>query len=206
MQKVLIVEDDTDLAELIQMNINNEQLHITICNRGDRGLEQALSESFDLIILDGTLPGLDGFDICKQLRQHDPMLPIMMLTSRTEEIDRILGLEFGADDYMTKPFSIRELQARIKALLRRANLLKNAQANAVTDEAPMQFGELNIYPQQHKVEIRGNAIELTAKEAEKIQHQIRQLQQVDENRRQFITHISHDLRTRLRGRKVISKR
>lgn len=119
MSKILIIEDDRDIADLIAIHMVDNGHEATKILDGRGGLIMAMEKEYDLIILDLKLPGMDGLEICKKMRQEKIETPIIMLTSKSEEIDKILGLEFGADDYMTKPFSIRELVARVKSVLRR---------------------------------------------------------------------------------------
>jgi DNA-binding response OmpR family regulator len=119
-RRFLIVEDEVDLANLIQLHLQDFHAEMIHIDRGDLALQKALHEHWDLMILDLRLPGLDGLDICRELRSRGMEFPIMMLTARTTELDRVLGLELGADDYLTKPFSSLELVARVKALLRRS--------------------------------------------------------------------------------------
>jgi two-component system alkaline phosphatase synthesis response regulator PhoP len=119
MSKILIIEDDRDIADLIAIHMDDNGHEATKVHDGKEGLLKAMEEIHDLIILDLKLPGMDGFEICQKLRMEKIDTPIIMLTSKSEEIDKVLGLEIGADDYMTKPFSIRELVARVKTVLRR---------------------------------------------------------------------------------------
>lgn len=159
-QRILIVEDEVDLANLIEITLKNAGFSVSKANDGKEGLNLALSSQFDLIMLDIMLPNVDGLEICRQIRLTDPSTPIMMLTARDTETDRIMGLNMGADDYLTKPFSIRELEARIKAMLRRAQV--NTQSNSTSKE--LKFGELIIEPERHKVSFNNNVIELTSTE------------------------------------------
>ncbi len=130
---------------------------------GDVGLEMALSGAYDLVVLDLMLPGLDGLEVCKRLRQEKKYTPILMLTSRAEELDRVLGLEIGADDYLTKPFSIRELIARIKAIFRRTEAAAlNVDSSNGCDS--LEYADLTIDLPKRKVRLAGRKIELTAKE------------------------------------------
>ena len=122
---ILIVEDEKDIAELISVHMNDLNLNVTLCDNGDNAIKLALDNNYSLLVLDINLPGCSGLDVCRKVRENKPEQAILMLTSRTSEVDRIVGLELGADDYMTKPFSIRELQARVHALLRRVHLLEN---------------------------------------------------------------------------------
>lgn len=158
---ILIVEDDEDLSELIKIQLTDLNFSIEQSFNGLKALEKAQSNSYSLIILDVMLPGMDGFEICKKIREKDPQTPVLMLTAKAEEVDKIMGLEFGADDYLTKPFSIRELTARVKALLRRATA--NEQSPGSVNEH-IEFGELSIYPNKRMIELRDDQLELTSKE------------------------------------------
>ncbi len=154
---ILIVEDDRDIAELLQFNLENEGYRVNLETHGERAYEKIVAEPPDLLILDLNLPGLTGIEICKYLRENARTrdLPIMMLTARTQEIDKIIGFEIGADDYITKPFSIREVLARVKALLRRAK----PASNDVFQRAGFQ-----INFNQHRVLVEEAEVELTPTE------------------------------------------
>ncbi len=158
---ILIVEDDEDLSELIKIQLTDLNFSIEQSFNGLEALDKARNNPYSLVILDVMLPGMDGFEICKSIRKDDPQTPILMLTAKAEEIDKIMGLEFGADDYLTKPFSIRELSARVKALLRRANA--NEQSGDNTQEH-IEFGRLSIYPNKRLIELGDEQLELTSKE------------------------------------------
>lgn len=162
MKNILLVEDDKDLVNLLSLHLRDLYYGVTQAFDGLRGLELALSRRFDLIVLDIMLPGLDGIEICRQLRAAEVATPVIMLTARSEEVDKVIGLETGADDYITKPFSIRELLARIKAHLRRADLL------ARQTEAPhfqqIHFDGLEIDEEKRCVKVDGERVELTPKE------------------------------------------
>ena len=140
MSKILIIEDDRDIADLIAIHMDDNGHEATKVHDGKEGLLKAMEEVHDLIILDLKLPGMDGLEICQKLRMEKVDTPIIMLTSKSEEIDKVLGLEFGADDYMTKPFSIRELVARVKTVLRRGR----PQKDTSTDSEEILRGE-NFY-------------------------------------------------------------
>jgi two-component system, OmpR family, response regulator len=160
--KILVVEDDPNLLETIKYNVAREGYHVITAPDGARGLEVARSEKPDLIILDLMLPEMSGFEVCRILRK-EMTVPILILTAKTDEVDKVVGLEIGADDYMTKPFSIRELLARVGALLRRAEMPRVA----VTDEEEwLKVGDLEIDPGRHRVLRLGVPLELTAKEYE----------------------------------------
>ena len=137
-RKILVVEDDPDISALVELHLVDAGNDVVLSSDGRDGLEQALGQTFDLVILDIMLPGVDGLEICRRLRAEKPKLPILMLTARTTELDRVLGLEMGADDYLTKPFSVRELMARIKALLRRSSDVSEPQAQS----GPVVAGDL----------------------------------------------------------------
>ena len=164
MKKVLIVEDDRDIVELLKIHLTDLHCEIDIAYDGETGLQKALQGPYQLIILDIMLPGKDGMEVCRQLRAKDQQTPILMLTAKSEEIDKVLGLEMGADDYLTKPFSIREFIARVKAIFRRMELMKpNAAAAAA---GVMRFGDLHIDLEKRKVSIKNQRIDLSPKEFE----------------------------------------
>ena len=126
MKKILLVEDDPEIVMLLHLHFSPPDYNLCVCSHGKEAIQKAVDEFFDLIMLDITLPDVDGIEVCKILIKKNISRPIMMLTSRAEEIDKVLALELGADDYVTKPFSIRELQARAKALIRRAEQVQQA--------------------------------------------------------------------------------
>ncbi len=160
-KKVLIVEDDADISGLIEIHLKDMGFETLIADRGDTALEIALTEAFDFIILDIMLPGKDGLEVCRELRASKLKTPILMLTARSEEIDKILGLEMGADDYLTKPFSIRELTARVKAILRRTE--SQADSGSVSREV-LRYDELVIDKDKRKVLLKNERVDLTPKE------------------------------------------
>lgn len=159
MQRILIVEDERDLAELIAFNLRQEGYAITVVHDGLDGLRSALAEPPDLVILDLMLPGLLGTEVCRRLRREEKTagVPVLMLTARGEESDRVVGFEVGADDYVVKPFSVRELTLRVKALLRRG-------LPAATSGETLRIGILEIDSGRHEVRVGGTAVELTAVE------------------------------------------
>ena len=161
--QILIIEDDTDIAELIEINVRDLGFEIAKSHNGEEGLQMALENEYKLIILDLMLPALGGMEVCKRIRKQDAHTPILMLTAKSEELDKVLGLESGADDYLTKPFSIRELLARIKANIRRVEVDAEHQEQQVLQE-PMQYGSLYIDYGKRKVTLEGQKIELTPKE------------------------------------------
>lgn len=160
-KKVLIVEDDVDISGLIEIHLKDMGFDTLIADRGDTALEIALTEAFDFIILDIQLPGKDGLEVCRELRASKLKTPILMLTARSEEIDKILGLEMGADDYLTKPFSIRELTARVKAILRRT---ESQSDHSPASREVLRYDELVIDKDKRKVLLNNERIDLTPKE------------------------------------------
>ncbi len=162
MKSILAVEDDPSLLELLQIHLQDINCNLDSAEDGLEGLKMIVENQYDLIILDIMLPSLDGFEICKRARAKNILTPILMLTAKTEEIDKILGLEIGADDYVVKPFSIRELMARVKALLRRASILENM--NQGTTGKMITRGDLTIDVDKRKVMIGDRRVELSPKE------------------------------------------
>lgn len=158
---ILIVEDDRDLVKLIKINLQDKGYDVHTAGDGQEALN--LYEELDpsLIILDIMLPKLDGFEVCRRIREENRKVPILMLTAKAEEVDKILGLELGADDYMTKPFSIRELTARVKAIFRRIKVDQENEGNLPSE---LVFNDLKIYPKKRKVTLSDDTIELTSKE------------------------------------------
>jgi two-component system alkaline phosphatase synthesis response regulator PhoP len=154
--RILIVEDEPDLLRGLELNIKADGFAVTTARRGDDGLEQALRERPDLVLLDVMLPGMSGFDVCRELRRQAFDAPIIMLTARADELDRVIGLEIGADDYVTKPFGIRELLARIRVRLRRRA--------PTTDESILCFSEVEVNFDKHEATRGGTRVELTGKE------------------------------------------
>jgi two-component system OmpR family response regulator len=160
MSKILVVEDDRNLLETIKYNLNKEGYEALTAVDGAEALEIARTEKPDLIILDIMLPVIDGFEVCRILRK-EMTAPIIMLTARIDETDRIMGLDTGADDYMTKPFSLRELLARIRALLRRAKIFE---VKLPEEQAILTIGDITIDLNRHRVTVKEQPLELTAKE------------------------------------------
>jgi DNA-binding response OmpR family regulator len=161
MKKVLIIEDDADIAKLISIHLGDLTCEVTHANNGTQGLQLADQHTFDLIILDIMLPGIDGLEVCRKLRAAEIFTPILMLTAKSEEIDKVLGLETGADDYLTKPFSIREFVARVKAVFRRATFLEKPDS---TSSNTIRIEGLSIDREKHKILLKGDRVELTPKE------------------------------------------
>ena len=166
-RRVLVVEDDPDIGRLVTLQLGELQIESRLVSDGLTALNEAKAGHWDLLILDLMLPRMDGLEICRKLRAAQNVTPILMLTAKSSEIDRVLGLELGADDYLTKPFSMLELAARVKGVFRRAE--QQAQAKAAAEQAPQQLIEhldLHIDLQRHEAQLRGKALELTAKEFE----------------------------------------
>ena len=161
MAKILIVEDDRNLLSTLKYNLQKEGYNTVTAADGAEALDIARREKPDLILLDLMLPKLSGFEVCRILRQ-EMTVPILMLTAKTEEVDKIVGLEIGADDYMTKPFSMRELLARLGAMLRRADMSQPPPAGAES----LKIGDLEIDSSRHQALLRGQPLELTPKEFE----------------------------------------
>jgi two-component system alkaline phosphatase synthesis response regulator PhoP len=162
MKNVLIIEDDKEISDLLEIHLRDIDCSITKEYNGLTGLNKAKFENYDLIVLDLMLPGMNGLDICKDIRKSGIPTPILMLTSKSEEIDKVLGLELGADDYLTKPFSIREFIARVKAIFRRVELFKQTEK----DGKDINFRDIVIEISTHKVLINNRRIDLTPKEFE----------------------------------------
>ncbi len=166
MRKILLIEDDRDISNLVRLHLSDLQYEVEQVFDGAEGLVKAMERQHCLIVLDLMLPGMDGITICQRLRGANVSTPVLMLTSRAEEIDKVIGLETGADDYMTKPFSVRELIARVKALLRRMELV---QAPAPSD-GDVRIPGLSINVQKRIVEVHGARVELTPKEFDLLLH------------------------------------
>jgi DNA-binding response OmpR family regulator len=167
-KSILIIEDNRELARLLEMHLQDLSFEVDISLDGISGIAKAEAGEYDLIILDIMLPGLDGIEICKRLRARSSYVPILMLTSKSSEADRVIGLELGADDYVTKPFSIIELMARVKALLRRVDSLKKSEDDGVPES--VRAGGMTIDIEKRSVTLRGNPVDLTAKEFDLLLH------------------------------------
>ena len=173
MKKVLLVDDEPSIVTLLAFNLEKDGYEVTTATDGAEGYRLAISNPFDFIILDLMLPSMDGMDICKRLRQEKFDTPIMILTAKDDELEKIIGLELGADDYMTKPFSPREVLARMKAILRRTNKAVPAEGAPTVQQEPtedqtekIEVGEITIFPQLYEVHVAGELIEITPKEFE----------------------------------------
>jgi len=171
-KNILVIEDNADIARLVMVNLRSQQMQVDHAANGSAGLDMALTGQYQLVILDLMLPGIDGLDICRNLRREKVYTPVLMLTARTSELDRVLGLEVGADDYLTKPFSIPELVARVNAILRRSDQYQPSLESSLATPAssPLQFGALHVDPDKRRVQLGDNAIELTAREFDLLWH------------------------------------
>lgn len=158
MYKILIVEDQEDLAEGLEINFKKEGFAVSKTGTGESAINIAIKENPDLIILDIMLPGISGLDVCRDLRKKSVDVPIIMLTAKADEIDRVVGLEVGADDYITKPFGIRELVARVNAQLRRRR------PQQAQDLSRYRFGQIELDFEKYEATAKGEAIELSQKE------------------------------------------
>jgi len=163
MPKVIVVEDDPAIAEMLVYHLQGLGYEVNHFDDGLKAKAFLVDSEYDLVVLDIMLPGYNGLDLCRELRQLRPSTPIMLLTSLDSEVDRVIGLELGADDYMVKPFSMRECQARIKALLRRCQL-NNQDAISEVSQSEFIFDELVINEASRYVSVDGKSIELTARE------------------------------------------
>ncbi|WHN65127.1 response regulator transcription factor [Cysteiniphilum sp. QT6929] len=156
--KVLVIEDQEDISGLIEINLKMLEFEVVVCANGESAKKALLHHEFSLITIDLNLPDCDGLDLCKYVREHTQKTPILMLTARSSEIDKVEGLSCGADDYLTKPFGVLEFQARVKALIRRNTL------SVSTHKSSLRIGSLVIDPDKHKVFRDQKEVELTSKE------------------------------------------
>lgn len=164
-QSVLVVDDEAAILTLVEFNLQKAGYTVLKATDGRMALQMIQQAQPDLIVLDIMLPSVDGFEICKKLRQQGNRTPVLMLSARDEELDKVLGLELGADDYLTKPFSPRELVARVKALLRRANPERE-------EEGTVRVGDLSVNPERYEVYFRGKPLDLTPKEFEILRYML----------------------------------
>lgn len=166
-RKVLVVEDEFDIAQLVALHLRDAGFDVTIAADGHIGMREAFARSWDLVILDLRLPGPDGLSLCRALRAERNYVPILMLTSKSSELDRVLGLELGADDYVTKPFSVSELMARVKAIFRRIDAIGVAQQPG---SETISLGQLTIDESRREVTVDDAVIDLTAREFDLLMH------------------------------------
>jgi len=162
--KILVIEDEPTLSRLLSYNLTQEGYDTTVVEHGGEGLQTALQHKFDLIILDIMLPGMNGFEILNRLHQNGVRTPVIILTARNAEEEVVQGLKHGADDYITKPFGVAELLARVSAVLRRTQ--NEDPKPMLSDEKVIQAGELSIYPEKYEVSVKGQPISLRPKEFE----------------------------------------
>ncbi|OJF97204.1 response regulator transcription factor [Alkalibacterium sp. 20] len=166
MKKVLIIEDELSIVKLLQYNLEKENYSVEVAMDGEEGLNLALANEYAIILLDLMLPSKDGMEICKELRGEKIDTPIIMLTAKDSEIDKIVGLEIGADDYITKPFSPREVIARIKAIIRRIEKNNKQETIPETTEKIIKFDDITIYPENFEVYVKEEKVDFTPKEFE----------------------------------------
>jgi DNA-binding response OmpR family regulator len=167
-KRILVIEDNHELAQLLELHLHDLSFNVDIALDGVSGMAKAESQSYDLIILDLMLPGLDGLEISKRQRRQPSYVPILMLTSKSSELDRVLGLEIGADDYVTKPFSIMELMARVKAIFRRIEKIQDKEQDETYDV--IHAGDIIINSEKRSVTINGSMVEVTSKEFDLLLH------------------------------------
>lgn len=165
-KKVLVVDDEQSISTLLQYNLEQAGYSVITAMDGEEGLHRCINEDPDFLVLDLMLPKMDGIEVCKQLRQRKIMVPILMLTAKDDEFDKVLGLELGADDYMTKPFSPREVVARIKAILRRSQSLVEVETKVVEELEQVVIGDLKILPEHYEAYYGKERLDLTPKEFE----------------------------------------
>ena len=162
-RNILLIEDNPDISDLVSLHLRDYGHTVEVVMDGDLGYRRAMSGEFQLIILDLMLPGMNGLEICSKLRAGSSFVPILMLTAKSSEMDRVIGLESGADDYLIKPFSIHELLARVKAIFRRVEFLSSKTSS---QDQHIVYGALEIDTEKRQVKVRGSGVELTAKEFE----------------------------------------
>ena len=191
-KKILIVEDNKDIADLIKLHLSDMGAQTSVQHDGLKAWQHLEKNNYDMVILDIMLPSMDGLEICKKIRASNAAYtPVLMLTSRTSEMDRVLGLELGADDYLTKPFGLMELMARVKAIFRRVEAMQN---NTQEISKNLNFDGLSIDASCRQVVCEGQSLDLTAKEFDLLQHFANHPGQVF-NRIQLLDHVwgySHD--------------
>ncbi|MGI9280105.1 MAG: response regulator transcription factor [Endozoicomonas sp.] len=168
-KRILIVEDEQEIGDLVSLHLGDLGAQVTHVTNGNIGLQAAVSGDWDLLILDIQLTGASGLEICRQLRRQNQVIPILLLTSRSTELDRVVGLEVGADDYIPKPFSMLELIARIKAIFRRVAVM----TNHLTSEEIIRVRDLEIMEARRLVKLSGRAVDLTAREFNLLMHFVR---------------------------------
>lgn len=181
MKRVLIVDDEESILTLLAFNLEKAGYDVQTATDGLEGYELALKNKYAFIILDLMLPSMDGMEVCKKLRQEKIETPIMILTAKDDELEKIIGLELGADDYMTKPFSPREVLARMKAIMRRVNSRGKAEdekENSKEELVEVTIGEIKIFPELYEVIVRDNLIEVTPKEFELLLYMMKRVNRI----------------------------
>jgi two-component system alkaline phosphatase synthesis response regulator PhoP len=171
-ERVLVVDDEESIRKLVEYNLTQAGYEVTVAEDGLQALDMIHQQHVDMVVLDLMLPGIGGMELCKRLRQQQSKVPIIMLTARGEEIDRVLGLEMGADDYVTKPFSPRELVARVRAVLRR-NPEESGEGGGFIEAGP-----LRLDPEKYVVTVRGEVVDLTPREFELLHYLLRHMDRV----------------------------
>jgi DNA-binding response OmpR family regulator len=166
---ILIIEDNAGIGDLVRMQVADLGMTPVLYDRGDTGLARFREGGIDLVILDLMLPGMDGLSVCREIRTGGGYVPVLMLTAKSTELDRVLGLEMGADDYLTKPFSVAELSARVKALFRRVDAMAGAK-DSKDDETELAVPGLKMDPARRRVFVRDEEVELTAREFDLLWH------------------------------------
>lgn len=172
-RRILLVEDEQDIAELVSLHLRDLCDELVVAADGHEGLRLATSENWSLTILDLCLPGPDGLEICRAIRRENAYQPILMLTSKSAELDRVLGLETGADDYLTKPFSVLELVARVRAIFRRVENLRKTSTPAQEITQRVSVGDLSIDPARREVTLKNRQVDLTAREFDLLEYFVR---------------------------------
>ncbi|HZH60259.1 MAG TPA: response regulator transcription factor [Metabacillus sp.] len=165
-KRILVVDDEQSISTLLKYNLEQAGYIVLTAMDGEEGLHVCINEEPDLLVLDLMLPKMDGIEVCKQLRQRKIMVPILMLTAKDDEFDKVLGLELGADDYMTKPFSPREVVARVKAILRRSQSHSEPELNEIDDANQVLIGDLRVLPDHYEAYYGKERLDLTPKEFE----------------------------------------
>ncbi|PSL44070.1 two-component system alkaline phosphatase synthesis response regulator PhoP [Salsuginibacillus halophilus] len=168
-KQLLVVDDEASIVTLLTYNLEQAGYKVDSASTGREALQRAETNAYDLIILDLMIPDIDGWEVCRRIRQHHRFIPILMLTAKDDEFDKVLGLEMGADDYMTKPFSPREVVARIRAILRLVGEMRPAYVEASEEQDPekaLQIDALKVYPEQYEAYMNEELLELTPKEFE----------------------------------------
>lgn len=167
-KRILIVEDQDDIAELLKLHLSDLGAEVHRAADGHAGMEMACGQAWDLLILDIQLPGPSGLEICRAVRRDEDYVPVLLLTSRASELDRVLGLDIGADDYITKPFSVMELIARVKATFRRVSAMQPKESNTAPEQ--ITIGRISINDRLHQVSLGDEVVELTAREFDLLRH------------------------------------